>query len=26
VEKVAAVGGVIELVHRASELIQPLLK
>jgi hypothetical protein len=26
VEKVAAVGGVIELAHRASELLQPLLK
>jgi len=26
IEKAAAVGGVIELVHRASELIQPLLK
>lgn len=26
VEKVAAVGGVIELVHRAGDLIQPLLR
>ena len=26
IEKVAAVGGVVELLHRASELIQPLLK
>ncbi len=26
IEKVAAVGGVIEFVHRTSELIQPLLK
>jgi hypothetical protein len=26
IEKAAEVGGVIELVHRASELIQPLLR
>jgi hypothetical protein len=26
IEKVAAVGGVIDLIHRASELIQPLIK